>query len=81
MESFDIMQHLQMAIRRKYLIIIPFLVCLLGGLTFALIIPPVYQEETLILKIRKTQAIGTSSFLNGELENLTKQLRQQQQKL
>ena len=49
MESFDIAKYIEIALRRKYWIIIPFLASLLGGLTYFLITPKVYRAETLIL--------------------------------
>jgi len=45
----DISEYWQMVVRRKYWIIIPFMVSLLGGLAYALIAPKLWQAETLIL--------------------------------
>ena len=49
MDNFDFTKYLDMAVRRKWWIIIPFLVVLLGGLTFCLICPKIYEAKTLIL--------------------------------
>jgi polysaccharide chain length determinant protein (PEP-CTERM system associated) len=49
MDSFDITKYLDMAIKRKWWIIIPFLVSILGGLDYALNIQKVYEAQTLIL--------------------------------
>jgi uncharacterized protein involved in exopolysaccharide biosynthesis len=49
MDSNEITKYLDMARRRKYWIIIPFMVVILGGLAFLLVAPKVYEAETLIL--------------------------------
>jgi polysaccharide chain length determinant protein (PEP-CTERM system associated) len=49
MDNHDITKYLDIAQRRKYWIIIPFLVTILGGLSYALIAPKVYEAQTLIL--------------------------------
>lgn len=49
MDSFDFVKYLDIAKRRFYWMVIPFLVTLLGGLTYALVAPRLYQAETLIL--------------------------------
>ena len=49
MENFDITKYLDMVSRRKWWFIIPFLLVILGGLTFALITPRIYEAKTLIL--------------------------------
>ena len=49
MDNFDFTKYLDMAVRRKWWIIIPFLVVLLGGLTFCLVCPKTYEAKTLIL--------------------------------
>jgi len=47
--NLEIQKYLDMARRRVYWIVIPFLVVLLGGLVFVLRATPVYEAETLIL--------------------------------
>ena len=49
MEAFDITKYLDMATRRIWWIIIPFLLTLLAGLTYVLITPKIYEAQTLIL--------------------------------
>jgi polysaccharide chain length determinant protein (PEP-CTERM system associated) len=49
MERFDITKSIDIALKWKYWIIIPFLASLLGGLTYYLTSPKVYEAETLIL--------------------------------
>jgi polysaccharide chain length determinant protein (PEP-CTERM system associated) len=45
----DVENYLDIAKRRKYWIIIPFLVTILGGLAYALTVPKIYEAKTLIL--------------------------------
>ena len=49
MDTNEIAKYLDIARRRKYWIIIPFLVSVLGGLAYTLIAPKVYEATTLIL--------------------------------
>ena len=49
MDGLDISKYLDMALRRKWWIIIPFLLVLLAGLTYALRTPRIYEAKTLIL--------------------------------
>jgi len=49
MDNFDLTKYIDMALRRKWWVIIPFLVTILAGLTYALVTPKVYEAETLIL--------------------------------
>lgn len=49
MDSFDITKYLDMAFRRKYWIIIPFLLVILAGMAHILQSPRIYQAKTLIL--------------------------------
>ena len=48
-QTLDLTKYIDMAIRRKWWIIIPFLLTLLGGLTYALRAPKIYEAQTLIL--------------------------------
>ena len=48
-QSQEILKYLDIAKKRKYWIVIPFLVSILGGLGFSLGLPKVYEAETLIL--------------------------------
>jgi polysaccharide chain length determinant protein (PEP-CTERM system associated) len=49
MDAFDIKKYIDMAFRRKWWIIFPFLVVLLAGLAYGLKAPKVYEVRTLIL--------------------------------
>jgi polysaccharide chain length determinant protein (PEP-CTERM system associated) len=49
MDTIDITKYLDMALRRKYWIIIPFLLTLLAGLGYSLRLPKIYEAKTLIL--------------------------------
>ncbi len=49
MDYFEISMYLDIARRRKYWIIIPFLAVLLGGMVYLLIVPKLYEAKTLIL--------------------------------
>jgi polysaccharide chain length determinant protein (PEP-CTERM system associated) len=49
MEPFDITKYKDIAARRKWWIVIPFLLTLLAGLTYVLVAPKIYEAETLIL--------------------------------
>jgi len=51
MNELDISKYTDIAQRRKWWIIIPLLLTLLAGLSYALIAPKVYEAETLILVI------------------------------
>lgn len=80
MESFDIMKYLDMALRRKWWIIIPFLLTVLGGLTYALKSPRIYEAQTLILVqpqkvpkefIRSIVSIGVEERLKTITQQVT----------
>jgi polysaccharide chain length determinant protein (PEP-CTERM system associated) len=49
MDTNEIAKYLNMAGRRKYWLVLPFLTVLLGGLAYALTAPRVYEAQTLIL--------------------------------
>ena len=49
MDTNEIAKYLDIAKRRKYWIIIPFLATVLAGLAFVLIAPRIYEAQTLIL--------------------------------
>lgn len=49
MDAFDIKKYIDMALRRKWWIIIPFLIVLLAGLAYCLKAPRIYEAKTLIL--------------------------------
>jgi polysaccharide chain length determinant protein (PEP-CTERM system associated) len=47
--NFDLLRYLEIARRRIYYIMLPFLCALLGGLGYILITPKIYEAHTLIL--------------------------------
>jgi len=49
MEGFDITKYINIALKRRYWIIVPFLVTVLVGLAYSLKIPKIYEARTLIL--------------------------------
>jgi polysaccharide chain length determinant protein (PEP-CTERM system associated) len=49
MEQQDVKKYLDIAKRRKYWVIIPFLATILGGLAYVLTVPKVFEAKTLIL--------------------------------
>ena len=78
MDSFDLSKYLEMALRRKYWIIIPFLVTVLGGWTYVLITPKIYEAQTLILV--QPQRVPTDfvrSIVSAGIEERLKTISQQ----
>jgi polysaccharide chain length determinant protein (PEP-CTERM system associated) len=49
MENFDIKKNIEIALRRKYWIVIPFMLVLLAGFAYLLKTPKIYEAKTLIL--------------------------------
>ena len=49
MDQFDIKKYIDIALRRKYWIIIPFLLAILGGFGYYLTLPKVFEAQTMIL--------------------------------
>ncbi len=78
MESFDIMKYIEMALRRKYWIIIPFLLSLLGGLHHILITPEIFEAKTLILvQPQKVPSSFVRSIVSSGVEERLKTITQQ----
>jgi len=73
MDAFDIKKYIDMALRRKWWIIIPFLLTLLAGLGYFLEAPKVYRAQTLILVIpqRVPQRLVTPIVESDIFERLT----------
>ena len=79
MNPTDITQYIDMAIRRKWSIIIPFLLILLGGLAYVLNTPKIYEAQTLILV--QTQGVPqdfvrtiVSTTVEDRLRTITQQV-------
>jgi polysaccharide chain length determinant protein (PEP-CTERM system associated) len=49
MDAFDIKKSLDIASRRKYWVLIPLLLSILGGFAYFLVAPKIYEAQTLIL--------------------------------
>ena len=71
-DFFDIIE------RRKWWIIMPFLLVILTGLTYALVAPRVYEAETLILvQPQKVPEDYVRSIVSGDVEDRLKTISQQ----
>jgi len=78
MDSFDIKKYLDIAIRRKYWIIIPFLVILLAGFFYILKTPKIYQASTLILvQAQKVPENYVRSVVSSDIEDRLRTIQQQ----
>jgi polysaccharide chain length determinant protein (PEP-CTERM system associated) len=80
MDYFEISMYLDIARRRKYWIIIPFLAVLLGGMAYLLIVPKLYEAKTLILVqtqsvpkdyVRSVVAVGMEEKLTTITQEVT----------
>jgi len=78
MNELDISKYTDIAQRRKWWIIIPFLLTLLAGLSYALIAPKVYEAETLILVIpQKVPQSYVRSIVSVSMEDRLRTITQQ----
>ena len=82
MEALDFNRYLekyvQIALVRKWWIIIPFLLTLLAGLTYALATPRMYKGETLILVIpQKVPESYVRSIVQMNMEERLRTIQQQ----
>jgi len=78
MEPSDITKYVDMAAKRKWWIIIPFLLTILAGLTFLLAIPKVYEAETLILvQAQKVPENFVRSIVTDTVGNRVRTITQQ----
>jgi polysaccharide chain length determinant protein (PEP-CTERM system associated) len=77
-QSQEIQKYLDMARRRKYWIIIPFLAVLLGGLGYYLRAPKVYEAETLILvQAQKVPQNFVRSIISEDVQDRLRTITQQ----
>lgn len=79
MDAFDLTKVMDMALRRKYWIIIPFLIIFLFGMTYILVVPKIYEAETLILVQQQKVPEGfvreiVSSDLDSRLSTIMQQV-------
>lgn len=78
MEALDITKYLDMALRRKWWVIIPFLLTVLAGLTYDLITPKIYEAETLILvQPQKVPSNFVQAIVSSDLEDRLRTITQQ----
>jgi polysaccharide chain length determinant protein (PEP-CTERM system associated) len=78
MDSFDLKKYLDMARRRIYWIIIPFLIVLLGGFYYILHTPKVYQASTLILvQAQKVPENYVRSVVSNDINDRLRTIEQQ----
>ncbi len=78
MQSFEITKYVDMALRRKYWIIISVLLTLLAGLFYGLATPKMYQGETLILVVpQKVPNNYVQSIVSESIQERLQTIRQQ----
>lgn len=78
MKSDEIMKYIDMALRRRYWIIIPLLLTVLAGLIYGLITPKMYQGETLILVVpQKVPDNYVRSIVNEDIQERLRTIQQQ----
>lgn len=78
MDNFDLTKYIDMALRRKWWIILPFLVTILAGLAFALVAPKVYEAETLILvQPQRVPQNYVRSIVSTDIEERLRTISQQ----
>jgi len=78
MESLDLQKYINMAIKRKWWIIIPFLVVLLAGFYYILKTPKIYQASTLILvQAQKVPEDYIQSVVSTDLADRLRTITQQ----
>lgn len=78
MNGIEITYYLDMARRRKWWIIIPFLLTFLGGMAYALIAPKVFEAQTLILvQPQKVPEDYVRAIVSTSVEDRLKTITQQ----
>jgi polysaccharide chain length determinant protein (PEP-CTERM system associated) len=78
MEPLNLTQYLDMALRRKWWITIPFLLTLLVGIAYALLVPRVYEAETLILvQPQKVPQDFVRTIVSSDVEDRLRTITQQ----
>ena len=78
MEPFEIEKYKEIALRRKWWIIIPFLLTLLGGLAYTLVTPKIYEAETLILvQPQKVPQDFVRAIVSSNIEDRLRTITQQ----
>jgi polysaccharide chain length determinant protein (PEP-CTERM system associated) len=78
MEPLQIEKYKEIVIRRMWWIIIPFLVTLLAGLTYAMVATKIYQAQTLILVVpQKVPENYVRSIVHLSMEERLRTIKQQ----
>ena len=78
MEKVEIEKYKEIAIRRIWWIVIPFLVSILVGIALALLLPKQYQVSTLILiQPQKVPAEYVREIVSSDIENRVRTITQQ----
>jgi len=78
MEPFEIEKYKEIALRRRWWIIIPFLLSILTGIVLTLVLPKVYQANTLILiQPQKVPASYVQEIVSVDIEDRVRTITQQ----
>lgn len=78
MNSFDITKYIDMALRRRYWIIVPFLISCLAGLGYIMGADKVFQAKTLILvQAQKVPTDFVQSIISSGIEDRIRTITQQ----
>lgn len=77
-DTFQIDYYLELAVKRRWLLIIPFCIAMLVGMYFAFVLPKIYQANTLILV--RPQRVPTDyvrSIVSTDIDQRINTIRQQ----
>jgi polysaccharide chain length determinant protein (PEP-CTERM system associated) len=78
MDNLDISKYINIALKRKWLIIITFLVSVLGGMTYLLVTPRIYEAQTLILvQAQRVPEEFVRSIVSTTIDDRLKTISQQ----
>ena len=78
MEPFEIEKYKEIALRRRWWVIIPFLLSILSGIVVALVLPKIYQANTLILiQPQKVPASYVQEIVSVDIEDRVRTITQQ----
>jgi len=78
MESFEIEKYKEIALRRRWWIIIPFLLSILTGIVLTLVLSKVYQASTLILiQSQKVPTAYVQEIVSRDIEHRVRTITQQ----
>ncbi|MBN1905428.1 MAG: hypothetical protein JW927_10055 [Deltaproteobacteria bacterium] len=78
MDNFDISKYINIALKRKWWIIITFLVSILGGMTYLIVTPKIYEAQTLILvQAQRVPEEFVRSIVSTTIDDRLKTITQQ----